>query len=155
MKEIYKEYLFEKHILVSDGEKEEKHVFETLFAMAHFFGVKITKGRELVHCGMVKELSKRFGENVPKLFYRGFPQSVRNLSTEELLFDQLSHYFITYGLGNFEEPGHSMFEKDFERAAFQEETEVQEFVIQTEEEAEETVRVIVKIFRILYQRIPV
>ena len=36
-----------------------------------------------------------------------------------------------------------MFEKDFERAAFQEETEVQEFVIQTEEEAEETVRVIV------------
>ena len=71
MKEIYKDYLFEKHILVSDGETEEKHVFETLFAMAHFFGVKITKGRELVHCGMVKELSKRFGENVPKPFYRG------------------------------------------------------------------------------------
>ena len=144
MKEIYKDYLFEKHILVSDGEIEEKHVFETLFAMAHFFGIKITKGRELVHCGMVKELSKRFGENVPKPFYRGFPQSVRNLSTEELLFDQLLHYFITYGLCNFEESGHSMFEKDFERAAFQEETEVQEFVIQTEEEAEETVRVIVK-----------
>ena len=41
-------------------------------------------------------------------------------------------------------PGHSVFEKDFERAAFQEDTEVQEFVIQTEEEAEETVRVIVK-----------
>ena len=91
MKEIYKDYLFEKHILVSDEETEEKHVFETLFAMAHFFGVKITKGRELVHCGMVKELSKRFGENVPKPFYRGFPQSVRNLSTEELLFDQLAH----------------------------------------------------------------
>ena len=72
---------------------------------------------------MVKELSKRFGENVPKPFYRGFPQSVRNLSTEELLFDQLAHYFNTYGLGNFEEPGHSMLEKDFERAAFQEETE--------------------------------
>lgn len=144
MKEIYKDYLFEKHILVSDGETEEKHVFETLFAMAHFFGVKITKGRELVHCGMVKELSKRFGENVPKPFYRGFPQSVRNLSTEELLFDQLAHYFNAYGLGNFEEPGQSMFEKDFERVAFQEETEVQEFVIQTEEEAEETVRVIVK-----------
>ena len=144
MKEIYKDYLFEKHILVSDGETEEKYVFETLFAMAHFFGVKITKGRELVHCGMVKELSKRFGENVPKPFYRGFPQSVRNLSTEELLFDQLAHYFNTYGLGNFEEPAQSMFEKDFERAAFQEETEVQEFVIQTKEEAEETVRVIVK-----------
>ena len=144
MKEIYKDYLFEKHILVSEGMTEEKHVFETLFAMAHFFGVKITKGRELVHCGMVKELSKRFGENVPEPFYREFPQSVRNLSAEELLFDQLIHYFNTYGLGNFDEPGHSVFEKDFERAAFQEDTEVQEFVIQTEEEAEETVRVIVK-----------
>ena len=143
MKEIYKEYLFEKHILVSEGMAEEKHVFETLFAMAHFFGVKITKGRELVRCEMVKELSKRFGENVPEPFYRGFPQSVRDLSVEELLFDQLIHYFNTYGLGNFDEPGHSVFEKDFERAAFQEDTEVQEFVIQTEEEAEDAVRTIV------------
>ena len=58
MKEIYKDYLFEKHILVSEGMTEEKYVFETLFAMAHFFGVKITKGKELVRCGMVKELSK-------------------------------------------------------------------------------------------------
>ena len=57
------------------------------------------------------------------------------------MFDQLIHYFNTYGLGNFDEPGHSVFEKDFERAAFQEDTEVQEFVIQTEEEAEETVRI--------------
>ena len=58
MKEIYKDYLFEKHILVSEGMAEEKHVFETLFAMAHFFGVKITKGRELVRCEMVKESQK-------------------------------------------------------------------------------------------------
>jgi len=143
MKEIYKEYLFEKHILVNDGETEEKYVFETLFAMAHFFGVKITKGKELVRCGMVKELSKRLGENVPEPFYRGFPQSVRNLSAEELLFDQLIHYFNTYGLGNFDEPGHSVFEKDFERAAFQEDTEAQEFMIQTEEEAEDTIRTMV------------
>ena len=57
MKEVYKDYLFEKHILISEGMSEEKHVFETLFARAHFFGVKITKGRELVHYGMVKELS--------------------------------------------------------------------------------------------------
>ncbi len=142
MKEIYKDYLFEKHILVSEGMTEEEHVFETLFAMAHFFGVKIIKGKELVHCGMVKELSKRFGENVPDPFYRGFPQSVRNLSAEELLFDQLMHYFNTYELGNFDEPGHSAFEKDFERTAFQEDTEIREFMIQTEEEAEDTIRAI-------------
>ena len=53
MKEIYKDYLFEKHILVSDEETEEKHVFETLFAMAHFFGVKITKGT--IKCRSGKE----------------------------------------------------------------------------------------------------
>lgn len=92
---------------------------------------------------MVKELSKRLGENVPEPFYRGFPQSVRNLSAEELLFDQLIHYFNTYGLGNFDEPGHSVFEKDFERASFQEDTEEQEFMIQTEEEAEDTIRTMV------------
>ena len=44
MKEIYKDNLFEKHILFSDGGTEEKQVFESLFEMAHFFGVKITKG---------------------------------------------------------------------------------------------------------------
>lgn len=143
MKEIYKDYLFEKHILVSEGATEEKNVFETLFALAHFFGVKITEGKKLVRFGMIDELSKRFGENVPEPFYKGFPQSVRELSTEELVFDQLLHYFVTYGLGNFEEPGHSVFEKDFERAAFQENTEAQEFMIQTEEEAEETIRTIV------------
>lgn len=144
MKEVYKDYLFEKHILISEGMSEEKHVFETLFAMAHFFGVKITKGRELVHYGMVKELSKRFGENVPEPFYRGFPQSVRDLSAEELLFDQLLHYFNTYGLGNFDETMHSVFEKDFKRAAFRENTDAQEFMIQTEEDAEDTIRAIVK-----------
>lgn len=83
MKEVYKDYLFEKHILISEGMSEEKHVFETLFAMAHFFGVKITKGRELVHYGMVKELSKkiwrkcsrtilqRISAECPKSFCRG------------------------------------------------------------------------------------
>lgn len=139
MKEVYKDYLFEKHILISEGMSEEKHVFETLFAMAHFFGVKITKGREIVHHGMAKELSKKFGENVPEPFYRGFPQSVRNLSAEELLFDQLLHYFNTYELGNFDETMHSVFEKDFKRAAFRENTDAQEFMIQTEEDAEDTI----------------
>ena len=62
MRDIYKDYLFEKHILVSEETTEEKHMFEVLFAMAHFFGVRITKGKELVHCEMIRELSKRLGE---------------------------------------------------------------------------------------------
>ncbi len=35
MQEIYKDYLFEKHILVNEGNFEEENKFETLFAMAH------------------------------------------------------------------------------------------------------------------------
>ena len=143
MKERYKDYLFEKHILVSEGAGEEEHIFEILFAMAHFFGVKITKGEKFVRYEMIKELSERLGEYVPEPFYRGFPQSVRTLSTEELAFDQLLHYYHTYGLGNFENPGHSVFEKDFQRTAFQEDTDVQEFEIQTEEEAQNTIDTIV------------
>ena len=143
MHEIYKDYLYEKHILVSNGNLEDKNAFEVLFALAHFFGVKIIKGGQLANYEMIGDLSKRFGENVPKPFYKGFPGSVRELTTEELLFDQLLHYSVTYGLGDFEEPGHSVFEKDFERIAFREATEVKEFVVQTEEEAEETVQTIV------------
>ena len=143
MQEIYKDYLFEKHILVSENNVEEKNVFETLFALAHFFGIKIIKGEKLVHHGMIGELSRRLGENVPEPFYKGFPNSVRELTTEELLFDQLIHYFTTYGLGDFDEPGHSVFEKDFERAAFKEDAKVKEFEVQTEEEAEETIKDIV------------
>lgn len=143
MREIYKDYLFEKHILVRENNVEEKNVFETLFALAHFFGIRIIKGEKLVDHGMIGELSKRLGENVPEPFYKGFPKSVRELTTEELLFDQLLHYFTTYGLGDFDESGHSVFEKDFERAAFQEDAKVKEFEVQTKEEAEETIKTIV------------
>ncbi len=143
MREIYKDYLFEKHILVSENNVEEKNIFETLFALAHFFGIRIIKGEKLVDYGMIGELSKWLGENVPEPFYKGFPKSVRELTTEELLFDQLLHYFTTYGLGDFDEPGHSVFEKDFERVAFQEDVKVKDFEVQTEEEAEETIKAIV------------
>jgi hypothetical protein len=129
--------------LVSENNVEEKNIFETLFALAHFFGIRIIKGEKLVDYGMIGELSKWLGENVPEPFYKGFPKSVRELTTEELLFDQLLHYFTTYGLGDFDEPGHSVFEKDFERVAFQEDVKVKDFEVQTEEEAEETIKAIV------------
>lgn len=144
MKEIYKDYLFEKHILVCEQPQEEEAVFETLFALAHFYGIKITRGEKLVRRAMIDELSERFGRNIPEPFYKGFPQSVRTLSTEELLFDQLLHYFYTYGCGEFDEAGHSIFEKDFERAAFRENVKVQEFTIQTEDEAKDTIQTIVE-----------
>ena len=47
-------------------------------------------------------------------------------------------------MGNFGETMHSVFEKDFKRTAFRENTDAQEFMIQTEEDAEDTIRAIVK-----------
>ena len=93
MQEIYKDYLFEKHILVSEGNFEEENIFETLFALAHFFGVRIIKGEKLVNHRMIGELSKRFGENVPGPFYKGFPKSVRALTTEQA-FGGTDHFRI-------------------------------------------------------------
>ena len=135
MKKIFKEYLFQKHIFVCEtaeaglAENEEPHVFETLFSLANLFGIAITEGKELAQQGMIETASEMLGKDVPKPFYQGFPESVRNLSADQLLFDQLVHYTVTYGFGHFSEPGHSLFEETFERMAFNENVEIKEFVI--------------------------
>jgi hypothetical protein len=135
MKRIFKEYLFQKHMFVCEragtglAENEEPHVFETLFSLANLFGITITEGKELAQKEMIEFASGMLGKNVPAPFYQGFPESVRNLSADQLLFDQLVHYTVTYGFGHFSEPGHSLFEETFERMAFQENVEVKEFTI--------------------------
>ena len=52
-----------------------------------------------------------------------------------ILFDQLLHYTITYGFNDFSNPGHSVFEKDFEKIAFKEKVAVRNFAILTTKEA--------------------
>ena len=69
---------------------------------------------------------------------------MRELSPNQLLFDQLLHYSLTYGLGNFSEPGYSMFEEEFERLAFKEDVEIKKFVVLTEVEAEEHLKTIIE-----------
>ena len=137
MKSVFKNYLFQKHILVSEKKETEtaRLRFEILFSLANLFNVRITEGKKLVQKEMIKYVARNLGENVPAPFYEGFPDSVRQLGRDQLLFDQLLHYVVTYGLGNFSEPGHSVFEEQFERAAFNEETEIKEFSVITEEEA--------------------
>ena len=134
MKNIYKDYLFEKHLLVSEGNADNaENQFETLFALANLFNIRITEGEKLVQEHMIKYVASQLGENVPEPFYRGFPQSVRELSSDQLLFDQMVHYAVTYGFGNFSEAGHSLFEENFERTAFKENAEIKEFRIITED----------------------
>ncbi|MCR5733659.1 MAG: hypothetical protein K6G22_03535, partial [Lachnospiraceae bacterium] len=135
MKEILKKYLFEKHLFVNDWEKTEENTFEVLFSLANLFNIRIDSGEKLAQREMIGFAAEMLGENVPEPFYKGFPDSVRKLSPDELLFDQLFHYVITYGFGDFSEAGHSLFEENFDRIAFKENAEIKTFSIITQEEA--------------------
>ena len=137
MKSVYSQYLFGKGVLVNSELSE--NAFDARFALANRFNVSITKGAELAHEKLIDFVADMLGEFVPDAFYRGFPQSVRKLSKDQLLFDQLMHYARTYGAGDFSEAGHSLFEEQFERLALNEETEIRRFVILTEEEAEQLI----------------
>ncbi|MBO5312558.1 MAG: hypothetical protein J6B29_01195 [Clostridia bacterium] len=141
MKEIFKRILFGKGILV--GCDESLFSFEALFSLAHHFGIRITRGQELASLDVVKDAGMYLGENVPAPFYIGFPQSVKALSKEELLFDQLLHYYATYGGWGGAASNHSVFEEEFERIAFNEDVVVKDFVIVTEDEAEDKIKEIV------------
>lgn len=136
MKAIYHEFFFQKRILVQEKKAASGNQAETLFALANLFGIRIVSGAELVTESMIKFASGQLGTKVPEPFYRGFPNTVRELSPDKRLFDQIVHYMITYGFGEFSKPGHSLFENDFERIAFQENTEIRDFTVITTEEAE-------------------
>lgn len=129
MKEIYKNYLFTKHILVSEHE-EGRHQFETLCAIASKFGIYIKQGKELIDEGLIHYISEQLGISVPEPFYRGFPRTVRALSKDELLFDQMLHYINDSGFN------HSVLEEYIGRDIFMEHTEVKYFDILSENDAE-------------------
>ena len=134
MKSIFTEFLFSKHLLVNTSGKKE-HAFEALFSLANLFNIHIVSGHQLANPDMISTAEYCIGREVPLPFYQGFPQSVRELSPDQLLFDQLAHYFVTYTCGDFSEAGHSLFEENFERTAFKEKAEIKHFTIITEEEA--------------------
>ncbi|MBR4760488.1 MAG: hypothetical protein IK078_10140 [Lachnospiraceae bacterium] len=152
MRQIFLDHFFYKSILVSQKHPEfvfqsdacddivrvdetGRLQFETIYALANLFGIRIRSGHKLVQPYMIKELNKRIRIPVPEPFYKGFPASVRKLSSDQLLFDQLVHYAITYGFGDFSNPGHSLFEEQFERTAFQENTTTIDMDVISEDEA--------------------
>ena len=126
-------FLFEKAILISDAPGE--HPVATLVTLAKIFNIKITSGCEYATESLIPFVAEMLGEHVPEPFYRSFPDSVRKMSIDQLLFDQLVHYTVTYGFGMTDEAGHSIFERDFERLAFTGEAPVREFSILSEVEA--------------------
>ncbi|MBE5997575.1 MAG: hypothetical protein E7240_09575 [Lachnospiraceae bacterium] len=134
MKQLYKNYLFQKHILVSET-KNPENTFETLFSLANLFAIRITDGQNLADASMIRYASSQLGEKIPAPFYKGFPESVRALTVDELIYDQMLHYWTTYGLGDFSEVGHSVFEEQLERTAFKENVKIKDFRILPEKEA--------------------
>ena len=142
MKRLYKDYLFQKHILVSES-GEDNNAFEVVFSLANLFGIRIVSGEKLAETDMISYVSEQLGENIPEPFYRGFPESVRALTEEQLHFDQMLHYFRTYGMGDFSEAGYSIFEEQFERTAFKENITVKEFSILPAAEADKKLEQIV------------
>ena len=133
MRSIYRDYLFNKNILVANGTDENK--FEILFSIANIFNVRIKKGAELIDMSALKFLQEKIPDKITQAFYRGFPESVRSLTKEQLVFDQLYHYFETYGLNNFEgNAAHSLFEEQFERTAFKESTSIVDFEVVNDEQ---------------------
>ena len=87
-----KEYLFAKHILVNESGRDRENCFPTLFALAGQLGIRITEGAELALPEMIRFSAEQLGLFVPEPFYRGFPESVRKLTPEERLYDQLASY---------------------------------------------------------------
>lgn len=135
MKNIYKIHLFNKNVLVNDFCAQPENSFEALFSLANLLGIKIVEGKDLAHVDLVSFASSQLGQYVPSPFYKGFPKSVRKLTKEQLLFDQLLHYYTTYGLGNFDQPDYSVMEEEFERVAFKEKVVPKQFIIVDEARA--------------------
>ncbi|MBE6754009.1 MAG: hypothetical protein E7559_06650 [Ruminococcaceae bacterium] len=137
MRRIFSDYLFSKNYFVSKGQTESSDTFELLFSLASLFGIRIIKGAEMLDKSHILDASYSLGHYVPEPFYRGFPESVRELSSEQKLYDQTLHYFHTYGMGWFDEAGHSMMERCIDRAKFSEHTEMRDFSVITAKEAQE------------------
>ena len=108
----FHKFLFSKGVLVNSEVSD--NAFYARFTLANKFNISITGGQQYVHEKMISFVADMLGEHVPDPFYRNFPNSVRELSSDLLVFDQLVHYSITYGFGNFSEAGYSLFEEEFE-----------------------------------------
>ena len=135
MKDYFKNYLFTKHILVAD--EEPKDQFETAVSLSKIYAVKVWKGIELLHPDHMKICEEMIGSKikVPAPFYKNFPESVKSLTEDQLLFDQLYAYFHWFLLDERYEKRNSIFEQQFERLTFTEDFDYKEFEVLSEKDA--------------------
>ena len=141
---VFEDHLFAKGYLVNHTGEDRQDCVRVLYALANVFGIKVTRDPHLAVWGMAATAQRVIGTQVPAPFYTGFPQSVLKLTEDQLLVDQMIHYAITYGLGDFSQAGHSVLEEKFERLAFREKTEIREYEIVQADEALELLKSDVK-----------
>lgn len=135
MKEVFINYLFAKGYFVG-AEAKSANAMEALISLAKIFDIQIVSGHEMACKEMIRVAEVNLGKDVPKAFYKGFPESVRRLTPDQRLLDQLFHYVRTYGFGDFSTPGQSIFEEIFERKFFNEKTNVKKYKIISQIDAE-------------------
>lgn len=134
MRTLFHDFLFSKGYFVRTS--ANGHEPELLTALAKMFNIRIVSHPEWVSIDHVTTASRNLGKNVPAPFYLGFPESVMKLSLGEIVVDRLLHYVHTYGMGDFSQAGHSLFEEEVVRKCFNEDVEVRDFSIVSEKEAE-------------------
>ena len=132
---VFEDHLFTKGYLVNYTGEDRQDCVRVLYTLANVFGIRVKRNPHLAVWRMAAAAQRIIGTQVPEPFYTGFPQSVLKLTEEQRLIDQLIHYSVTYGLGDFSQPGHSRLEEEFRRLAFREKTEIREFDIVEEDEA--------------------
>lgn len=126
--------LFQNNIIVSDNGENQEAVYITLLGK---FGVKIADEASfnLLNPEVLNVFERAFREPLGEPFYRGFPESVKNLSEDEIIIDRLLHYMQTYGAGDFENRHFSIFEKEVERIPFKEKYDLKIFKVVSSERA--------------------
>lgn len=138
METIFIDYLFNKNFFVAQN-KEHSFQPEIWITLAKKFNINVTGDIHCLETDMIEAANRNLGYRVPEPFYRGFPDTVKSLTPSELLYDQIFSYLTTYGLGDFSEARHSIFETQIKRKVFDEEAEIKEFTIIIEEEAIEKI----------------
>lgn len=132
MNATLKEFLFRKHVLVSDmglNDVNPENAFSAMVALKQKFGIRIEDGFEFASEQVIRDAEYFLGEHVPEPFYRGFPKSVLELTTDQRFFDQLLHYSVTSGLGWCRNVTHSTMETIMNRLAFNEAVTTKDFII--------------------------
>ena len=140
MKQIFQDYLFTKGILVKPQNTpilDFEGQVAVMLSLAQQFSIRIkSQDAEFLDIRMIDVAARNLGRYVPAPFYRNFPMSVKEMTGDQLIYDQLLLYAQTYGMGWFDEPGHSIFEGETrERLRILEGTSPKEFRVLTETRA--------------------